>query len=255
MVSFSIVIPTYNQLSLLQHALGSVLQQEGADFEVIITDDSQSDDIMQYVASLNDPRISYHRHQGGNGAVDNWNFGLSKAQGRYLILMHHDEAMMDANYLATIQSHLDKGADIIVSKTIVEVKGQRKMQHFSKGIKQLILKHPALLFWFNAIGPCSCVTFKREWLQPFNTDLSWLVDVEWYYRLIKNKQAVYIDTLHMLSQHDHEGQITKQIDIYKAFRQDKRVLSELYRENRAVLRCLAMHQYTIINTKRLLRII
>ena len=255
MVSFSIVIPTYNQLSLLQRALGSVLQQEGADFEVIITDDSQSDDIMKYIASLDDSRISYYRHQGGDGAADNWNYGLSKAQGRYLILMHHDEAMMNANYLATIQSHLNQGADIIVSKTIVEVNGKRKMQHFSKGIKQFVLRHPELLFWFNVIGPCSCVAFKHEWLQPFNTSLRWQVDVEWYYRLIKNKQAVYVDTLRMLSQHNHEGQITKQIDIYEAFMQDKSVLSKLYHKNRAVLRCIALHQYTIINIKRLLRII
>ena len=36
MITFSIIIPTYNQLPLLKRALESVLHQQGADYEVIV---------------------------------------------------------------------------------------------------------------------------------------------------------------------------------------------------------------------------
>ena len=56
-VDFSIVIPAYNNLSLLQRALDSAWQQQGVEFEVIVTDDSTTTDIAQYVATLGDRRL------------------------------------------------------------------------------------------------------------------------------------------------------------------------------------------------------
>jgi glycosyltransferase involved in cell wall biosynthesis len=49
MITFSIIIPTYNQLPLLKRALESVLHQQGADYEVIVTDDSNNEDISTYI--------------------------------------------------------------------------------------------------------------------------------------------------------------------------------------------------------------
>ena len=91
MKTFSIVIPAYNQLSLLQRALDSVLCQKEADYEIIISDDSSDDKIERYIQELGNTNIRYYHHQQGKGAADNWNHGLQKATGQYLILMHHDE--------------------------------------------------------------------------------------------------------------------------------------------------------------------
>ena len=49
MITFCIIIPTYNQLPLLKRALESVLHQQGADYEVIVTDDSDNDEICTYI--------------------------------------------------------------------------------------------------------------------------------------------------------------------------------------------------------------
>ena len=103
MKTFSIVIPAYNQLSLLQRALNSVLCQKEADYEVIISDDSSDDKIERFIQQLNNLDIHYYRHQRGVGAADNWNYGLQMATGQYMILMHHDEEMKQDDYLKRVQ--------------------------------------------------------------------------------------------------------------------------------------------------------
>ena len=100
MKTFTIVIPTYNQLSLLQRALESVLRQEGVDYDIIISDDSSDDKIERYVQQLENRDIQYVRHQQKKGAADNWNDGLQMATGQYLILMHHDEEMAESDKIA-----------------------------------------------------------------------------------------------------------------------------------------------------------
>ena len=74
---FTIIIPTYNNLSLLKLALSSCQRQRFSDFEVIITDDSTNEVIEEYVSHLHLPWLKYHRNQSSLGAVNNWNHGLT----------------------------------------------------------------------------------------------------------------------------------------------------------------------------------
>ena len=99
MTDFSIIIPAYQHLTLLQKSLSSVLQQEGVSFEVIVTDDSEDSLIMHYVEGLADKRVKYLRHDRDRHPVSNWNYGLRQVSGKYVILMHHDESMWEKDYL------------------------------------------------------------------------------------------------------------------------------------------------------------
>ena len=250
MKTFSIVIPAYNQLSLLQRALNSVLCQKEADYEVIISDDSSDDKIERFIQQLNNLDIHYYRHQRGVGAADNWNYGLQMATGQYMILMHHDEEMKQDDYLKRVQRQMEQGTDITISDVCVN--GKRKLQHYNRWLKEYICKHPALLFLINVIGPCACLTFRREQLQTFNTDLRWLVDVEWYYRILNSKKPVCIHTLTIQSHHGHEAQISQTINMKKAFLSDKSILCHIYHQNKKVRLLLFFYQFFILNIKQLL---
>ena len=250
MKSFTIVIPSCNQLSLLQRALNSVLRQEGADYEVIISDDSSDDKIERYIQELGNTDIRYYRHQQGKGAADNWNYGLQKATGHYLILMHHDEEMIQDDYLKCVQQQMEQGADIIIST--VSVNGQRRRKHSTRWLKEYICKHPALLYLLNVIGPCACLSFRREQLQAFNADLRWLVDVEWYYRMLSDRKTVCIHTLTIESHHGHETQISQNINTKEAFLSDKSILCRIYHQDKKVRLMLFLYQHFVLNIKQLL---
>ena len=250
MKTFTIVIPAYNQLSLLRRALESVLRQEGTDYDIIISDDSSDDKIERYVQQLGNRDIHYVRHQQGKRAAYNWNDGLQMATGQYLILMHHDEEMAGNDYLKHIHQQMEQGANITVSSVLVN--GQKKPQHSNRWLKEYVCNHPALLFLLNVIGPCACLTFRRELLQTFNTDLRWLVDVEWYYRMLKGRKPVCIHTLTIQSHHGHEAQISQTINMKKAFLSDKSILCHIYHQNKKVRLLLFFYQFFILNIKQLL---
>ena len=247
MKTFSIVIPAYNHLSLLQRALDSVIRQEEADYEVIVSDDSSDDKIERYIQEMNNPDIHYYRHQKGIRAADNWNWGLQKGTGRYLILMHHDEEMAECNYLKRVQQQMEQGADITISTVCVN--GQKKKRHANRRLKEFVCNHPTLLFLLNVIGPCACLTFRKELLQPFNTDLRWLVDVEWYYQMLKGKRLAFVHALTIGSHHGHEGQISLTLFIKEAFLSDKAIIRTLYPHNWTIKLMLFLYQQLILKRK------
>jgi glycosyltransferase involved in cell wall biosynthesis len=251
MKTFSIVIPAYNQLPLLQQAIDSVLQQEWTDYEIIVTDDSTNDDIQQYINRLGDDRIRYFRHQPQQSAADNWNNGLQQTTGQYLILMHHDERMKSPAYLQHLSWKMPQ-YDVVVSRVEVTINDQLQQRRFPKWVCSCFVQHPAFLFFMNTIGPCACITFRRELLQPFNTRLRWMVDTEWYYRMLKGRHCLYDSRICIQSVHGHEGQITQTLQLREAFLQDKVVLRQTYKSHVTVKLMLWLYQNLILRTKKIL---
>jgi glycosyltransferase involved in cell wall biosynthesis len=92
-VRFSIVIPTHNRLGLLRDAVGSVLRQEFTDFELIVFDNASTDDLKQFVESLHDPRVRYHRSERFLPVTDSWNSALDLATGKYVVLLGDDDGL------------------------------------------------------------------------------------------------------------------------------------------------------------------
>jgi len=250
MSTFSIVIPAYNQPELLQRAVESVLQQQGVRFEVIISDDSTNHLIAQYAEQLANPLVRYLHHDEPGTPVDNWNFGLQAATGDYVIIMHHDEAMYGSDYLQRIEKQMEKGADLVVSQVEVRHNGQIKKPS-PPAIKNWLSKHPAWLFFINAIGPCACLTFRKTQLELFDSQLHWLVDVEWYYRMMREKDIVYDYACKILSIHGHQGQITGNIDIMKNFQHDRTIIADKHQDT-SINMALWMYEHLILRTKKLL---
>ena len=250
MKKFSIIIPTYNQLPLLKRALESVLHQHGADYEVIVTDDSDNDEICTYIEALDKQTIKYFHHNSTGRAADNWNFGLSKAEGQYVIVMHHDEAMASSNHLSLMAQALTD-ADVAIADIEVMNGGKQSSRWLSHLTRKLCCKHPEWLFLQNAIGPTAGIAFKRDQLQPFNQNLKWLVDIEWYYRLLKGKRVTICKRCKIQSTHGHAGQISQQLDIMQAFSQDKAIICQIHGNDVRLM--LWLYKLLVLRTKRLLR--
>jgi glycosyltransferase involved in cell wall biosynthesis len=228
MTDFSIIIPAYNNLSLFVQAYSSVIEQRDVKFEIIVVDDSTTDDIANFIGLQNDIRIFYIHNQPSLGAVKNWNFGLQNARGRFLILLHHDEYFEDKYYYLRkcLSIFNDTDFEIIVSNVNVRfVNNISRKLSFPFFLRNLILKKvPSFLYILNIVGPVSCVTFKRDLLHSFDERLSWIVDIDWYYRLFVNKKVFCNNELFVCSNHGHEGQITQNININDIRRHDLEII-------------------------------
>lgn len=74
----SILLPVHNGMPFLVETVDSLLCQSFKDFELIILDDGSTDEGPDYLRSLGDDRVRYHRLERA-GLVAALNFGLSQA--------------------------------------------------------------------------------------------------------------------------------------------------------------------------------
>lgn len=227
-ILFSVIIPAYNSLVLLKKAVTSVIYQEAVSFEIIIVDDSTNTEIESYVSELNNRKVRYIHNRPSRGAVRNWNYGLSLARGKHIIIMHHDESFKDCRKALQIYNDaIVCGNQIVVSDLEIIMNAQYlKRFNVSHRIKEYILKYmPSLLYFYNFIGPVSCLCFNKELAVAFNEELMWLVDVDFYYRLLikSDKKISYCGNI-VQSVHGHSGQISQNIDVLKKNKDDMKVL-------------------------------
>jgi len=119
---FSIVIPTRNRYETLTYAILTVLRQEFASFELIISDNSdglapgEPEVLREY---LSDSRVRYVRPASILPMSDHWEFALSKAEGEYVIVFGDDDGLV-AGALGYIHDIIQKTTPPLVSWQRVE---------------------------------------------------------------------------------------------------------------------------------------
>ncbi|HNW26157.1 MAG TPA: glycosyltransferase family 2 protein [Candidatus Gastranaerophilaceae bacterium] len=225
-IKVSVTIPTYNNLESFKRTLNSVLCQTFSDFEIIITDDSENDDIKIYTALLNDERIKYFKNPQKMGAPKNWNEGIKKAQGEYVKILHHDDWFADENSLKKFVELMDKNpqCDFGYSKSVdfnvetKKIKTRKAEKYVSK-----IEKNPFELYLCNRIGSPSVVIFRNKNDLLFDENLKWLVDLDLYIEaLIRNNKIAFINKV-LVNIGISQAQITnscqdnQKVEIYELF--------------------------------------
>lgn len=109
-MKFSIVIPLYNKEQYIAETLDSVKKQSFDDFEVLIINDSSTDNSLNIAQSYEiDNRFHvYTKINGGVSAARN--YGIEKAKGEYVCFLDADD-LWDKNYLKEANILLEKYGD------------------------------------------------------------------------------------------------------------------------------------------------
>lgn len=109
----SVIIPTYNRAKLLPRAVDSVLEQVGAEVEVIIVDDASTDDTEQVVAQMMDSRIRYIRMAQNSGACTARNVGIAVSKGKLIAFQDSDDIWLPGKLKQQLAVLTETGADIV----------------------------------------------------------------------------------------------------------------------------------------------
>ncbi len=104
-MKFSLIIGTLNRLEAIKSCLNSINNQTYKDYEVIIIDQSESDETERYISNVIDNRIVY-RHVSFRGLSRARNEALKLARGEYICLMD-DDAYYDDRYLERAYANCD----------------------------------------------------------------------------------------------------------------------------------------------------
>jgi glycosyltransferase involved in cell wall biosynthesis len=102
----SVVVSAYNRPSLLRAALGSVQRQTYGELEILVQDDSTTDECEQVVSELADARVLYTRNRPSLGTSANLRAGYRKCQGKYFCTLNDDDLYAD-NYIQMMVAALE----------------------------------------------------------------------------------------------------------------------------------------------------
>lgn len=126
----SLVLPVHNRADVLPRAIGSVLEQELREFELIVVDDGSSDASAEVAGSFGDQRVRLIRlgsNRGGNVAR---NEGIRAAQAQLIAFLDSDDRYLP-NKLAWVTAEFDRRPELelLVDSFIkVQPPGTRKAQ-------------------------------------------------------------------------------------------------------------------------------
>jgi glycosyltransferase involved in cell wall biosynthesis len=93
-MTISVCIPTYNGGQFIKEQLDSILNQTRAVDEIIISDDSSTDQTVEIILSFADPRIKLFKKQQFSSPIFNLEFALKQASGDYIFLADQDDVWM-----------------------------------------------------------------------------------------------------------------------------------------------------------------
>jgi glycosyltransferase involved in cell wall biosynthesis len=91
MTLISVIIPTFNRRHTLPRAIDSVLGQTHRDLELIVVDDVSTDDTIEYLRGIDDPRLKILRLDTNGGAGRARNEGLKIARGTLIAYQDSDD--------------------------------------------------------------------------------------------------------------------------------------------------------------------
>lgn len=94
MPQVTVIIPTYNRSILLNNSVASVLSQTYRDFELLVIDDSSTDDTHDVMAKLADRRVQYIKNTSNKGIPAIRNIALSNTNGKYIAFLDDDDEWM-----------------------------------------------------------------------------------------------------------------------------------------------------------------
>jgi hypothetical protein len=121
----TVVIPTWNGWDLLPATIGSALEQEGVEVEVVVVDDGSSDGTAAGLAEWSDPRLRVCRRETSGGVANARNHGIEQARGEWVAFLDHDDLWAPRKLREQLDRARLAGADWVYSAAVLVDHGCR----------------------------------------------------------------------------------------------------------------------------------
>jgi glycosyltransferase involved in cell wall biosynthesis len=205
----TVLMAVYNGGAYLHDAVESVLAQTFEDFELLIVDDSSTDDAVAMLPQ--DPRIRVLRNERNLGQIPSLNRGLHAARGDLVARLDHDDVCLPRRLELQVDL-LDRQPEVALAATwtdIVDAEGRLwthvrpRIESFGDFVCHIVsghvqLVHPSLMFRRDIVVG----------LSGFDESLNASEDQDLYRRLVLARREARVVTETLLRYRRHEQQMT-----------------------------------------------
>lgn len=182
--TISVIIPVHNSASTILETIDSVRQQTYSDLEIIVINDGSTDQTLEILDTIQDPRLKVFSYENGGVSVAR-NRGITQSMGAFLSFIDADDLWSSDKLelqLAMLQSHPNAAVVYSWTRFINEINATSQdgaSIYFAGNILE-----PLLLRNFIASG--SNILVKREAIEKiggFDSEMSPAEDWDFYLRL------------------------------------------------------------------------
>lgn len=183
----SVVTVSYNARTVIEKTIQSILSQSYSKIEYIVVDGGSTDGTVDIIKQYED-RISYWISKPDKGIYDAMNWGVSVANGEWIIFMNCGDSFVDDNVLMNLFSTNNNifSYDVIYGDAILNI----------SETKFLVRSEPLDMIKFH-LPFCHQSVFCRLALlkeYSFNLKYKLAADYDLFYKLYKNGcRFIYVD--------------------------------------------------------------
>ncbi len=248
MNKISVIIPTYNRVSVLPRAIDSVLAQTRAADEIIVVDDGSTDETQQLIKDqYPQVKLISQSNQGVSAARNN---GIKKAKGNWVCLLDSDDSWQT--------NKLEKQIDLITNNPDYLICHTNEIWYRNGKILNQAKKHEKRgghIFQhclpLCAISPSSVMINKQVFDEVglFDEDLPACEDYDMWLRICCKYPVLFIDKALTNKYGGHNDQLSRQhwgMDRFRIIALEKIITSNtLSNENQQAAVDMLLHKVTI----------
>jgi len=162
----------------LRCALHSILLQTWKHVEVVVADNAQDGSITEVVDRWRQRLPIVYIRPGTHRSTDTLNAGIRAATGDVVRILFQDDLLFGPHSLGQMMQAFHRGAQWCVGPYMHLIDGRlvRPLTPFAS---------TAMAYGVNTIGPPSVLSFVNTCPLLFKEDLVWLMDCEFYLRLLR----------------------------------------------------------------------
>lgn len=217
----SVTILNYNYAHYLPQCLESILAQTMRDFEVILINDTSTDNSVEVIEPyLSDSRIRFVNHEKNKGFVRSLVEGCELSRGRYISVISADDYVLEPTAFAAAREVLEANPDVVLcysawyevdsNSQIIYERRSTDHDYVVEGVDELRrLLHSSSILHSGTI-------IRRDAYHSvggYDTSLRFAVDNNMWLMLATAGRVAYIDK-HLYAYRAHAGNMSKSPDSF-----------------------------------------
>lgn len=160
----SYIVLSYNYERYIGKTLQSILAQTIQDFEIVVVDDCSSDNSVNVISEIKDPRIRLLINETNRGGAASYNRAVEASHGEWLVNLDADD-WIDPRKAETQLAFASANADADIVGTYVSIHDEHDAPHPSASSLEEIFNQPHDLnlvdSWIGANHLCRSSTMVR----------------------------------------------------------------------------------------------